>query len=81
MSAPQLVQEMVFMSNQLGDQGCTKHPKFSAWFHRSKCFVTLISDRGILRYKCSMPLGISKTTKAYLLAWKYTFILLLEEGH
>ena len=30
-------------------------------------------DRAILRSKCSMPLGISKTTKAYLLAWKYTF--------
>ena len=30
-------------------------------------------DGSILRQKCSMPLGISKTTKIYLLAWEYTF--------
>ena len=30
-------------------------------------------DRPILRQKCSMPLGISKTTKTYLLTWKHTF--------
>ena len=40
MSAPQSVQEMVNMSNQLGDQGSTQHPMFNAWFYRSKCLVT-----------------------------------------
>ena len=30
-------------------------------------------DGPILRLKCSMPLGISTTTKAYLLAGKHTF--------
>ena len=30
-------------------------------------------DRPILRQKCVVPLGFSKTTKAYLLARKYTF--------
>ena len=29
--------------------------------------------RSILRYKCSMPLGITKTTKGHLFARKYTF--------
>ena len=30
-------------------------------------------DRPILRYNWGMTSGISETTKAYLLAWKYTF--------
>ena len=73
MSAPHSVQEMVLKSNQLGGQGSTQHPTFDTWFYRSKCLVTLFLVRPILRQKCSMPLGISKTTKAYLWAWEYTF--------
>ena len=40
MSAPQSVQEMVRKSNQLGGLGSPQHPKFHAWFYRTKCFVT-----------------------------------------
>ena len=43
MSAPQSVQEMVIMSNQLGGHGSAQHPKFSAWFFQVKCFVTPFS--------------------------------------
>ena len=40
MSAPQSVQEVMFMTNQLGGQGSMQHPNFSTWFYRSKCFIT-----------------------------------------
>ena len=40
MSAPQSLQERMFITNQLGAQGFMQHPKFSAWFYRSKCFIT-----------------------------------------
>ena len=36
---------MVLKSNQLGDQASTQHPKFNAWFYRSKCLVKQESHR------------------------------------
>ena len=56
------------MSHQLGNQGTTQQPGSSDY--RSKCFVTPFRLVQILREKCSIPLGISKTTKAYPWAWK-----------
>ena len=69
MSAPQSVQKMVLKSNQLGGSGVHSTSKV-------QCLLLIghpFSDRPILRKKCSMPLDISKTTKAYLFAGKYTF--------
>ena len=40
MSALQSLQKMVHMSYQLGGHGSIQHPKFNAWFYRSKCLVT-----------------------------------------
>ena len=40
MSAPQSIQEMVYMINQLGGQGSPQHPLFNAWYYRSKCLIT-----------------------------------------
>ena len=39
MSAPQSVQEMVFMSDHFRGEWFTQYRKFNAWIHRSKCFV------------------------------------------
>ena len=66
MSAPQSIQELVLKSNQLGVR-CPHNIQGSMLG-----FIGQNALSFLLRFKCSMPLGISKTTKAYLLAWKYT---------
>ena len=73
MSARQSVEEMVLKSNQLGGQGSTQHQKFNAWLNRSKCLVTPFWIGQYSNKNVVCALGISKTTKAYLLAREYTF--------
>ena len=84
MSAPQSVQKKVFKSNQLAGQGSTQHPKFNAWFFRSKCFVnpSPMIFRGILLPKPHLRYRTRCETAAVQknLSFKHEFLqnLLLE---
>ena len=73
MSAPQSVQEMVYKLNQFGGSGVhtTSIDQCLVLYIKMSCHPFL--DGPILRFKCVMPLGLSITTKANLLAGKCTF--------